>query len=135
MGKIQRVIAAVIQRNDQYLLCQRPIHKRHGALWEFPGGKVHDGETDFGAISRELAEELAVRVTHVGETRFSDRDPGSDFVIEFLDVEIEEEPVCHEHDALQWISLGDALELPLAPSDRAFVDSLVNTEWQQKLDK
>jgi mutator protein MutT len=66
MAVIQRVVAAVIQRNDQYLLCQRPAHKRHGGLWEFPGGKVHDGETDFDAISRELTEELEVGVVRVG---------------------------------------------------------------------
>ena len=56
------VIAAVIQRGDKYLLGQRPESKRHGGLWEFPGGKVHDGESRLEAIRRELAEELALKV-------------------------------------------------------------------------
>ena len=56
------VIAAVIQRGDKYLLGQRPEFKRHGGLWEFPGGKVHDGESRLEAIRRELAEELALKV-------------------------------------------------------------------------
>src|SRR5690606_12591965 len=38
------VIAAVIEREGRYLLARRPSHKRHGGLWEFPGGKLDEGE-------------------------------------------------------------------------------------------
>src|ERR1051325_4198159 len=75
------VFAAVIEQNGNYLVCQRPAHKRHGRLWEFPGGKLEVGETYFEAARRELAEELDVRVVTVGSTIFSIADPGSDFVI------------------------------------------------------
>ena len=47
-----RVIAAVIGRADTLLLCQRPPHKRHGGLWEFPGGKLEPGESDADAARR-----------------------------------------------------------------------------------
>ena len=60
-----RVLASVIQRHDRFLVCRRPLHKRHGGLWEFPGGKVKDGETDLEVARRELAEELGVHVTAV----------------------------------------------------------------------
>ena len=58
-GKI-RVVAAVVERRGKYLVCRRPAHKRHADKWEFPGGKVHAGESDSDAIRRELDEELAV---------------------------------------------------------------------------
>ena len=43
MPDVIRVVAAVIKRNDYYLICKRPKGKRHGDLWEFPGGKVEEG--------------------------------------------------------------------------------------------
>ena len=39
-----RVVAAIIRRGDRYLVCQRPAGKRHGGLWEFPGGKLLEGD-------------------------------------------------------------------------------------------
>src|SRR5690606_20769929 len=61
-----RVLAAVIRRDGRWLVCRRPAHKRHGGLWEFPGGKLEPGESLLEAATRELEEELAVRVTGVG---------------------------------------------------------------------
>jgi hypothetical protein len=49
-------VAAVISRGDELLVCRRPAHKRHGGLWEFPGGKVELDESDEDSASRELAE-------------------------------------------------------------------------------
>lgn len=51
---------------------------------------------------------------------FSINDPGSDFVIEFLPVEIEGEPRCLEHAALEWVSEEELLLFALAPSDLQF---------------
>jgi mutator protein MutT len=115
-----RVVASVIHRDGRLLLCQRPAHKRHGGLWEFPGGKVEPGESDHQAVARELGEELDVSVTAVGTVEFSIADPGSHFVIEFLPVEIAGEPRCLEHAALAWVSDHELLGLQLAPSDRRY---------------
>jgi 8-oxo-dGTP diphosphatase len=118
------VVAAVICRGGRYLLCRRPSHKRHGGLWEFPGGKVHEGESLEDAVRRELREELALGVTSVaGKPRFTARDPGSAFEILFLDARAEGEPVSMEHEALGWFSPEEAADLPLAPSDRRFVEA------------
>jgi mutator protein MutT len=115
-----RVVAAVVERNGRFLVCQRPAHKRHGGLWEFPGGKLEAGETVEGAARRELAEELGVPVRSCGEQLFVIGDPGSPFVIEFHPVEIQGEPVCLEHTALTWVTVSAMLSLDLAPSDRCF---------------
>ncbi len=120
------VVAAVVQNGDRYLLCQRPVGKRHGGLWEFPGGKVLDGETLEAATRRELAEELGVRTTGVfGEIeRFQDE--ASDFLIHFLQVEIDGEPFAHEHQQLDWFLLTEMRALPLAPADKALVHLLTS---------
>lgn len=115
-----RVLAAVIRRNGRYLLGKRPAHKRHGGLWEFPGGKVRDGEGMEAAMKRELREELALDVVQVGATLFTRRDSGSPFVIEFIAVDIAGEPQRIEHDELAWCEQDDLATMPLAPSDRAF---------------
>jgi mutator protein MutT len=114
------VVAAVVRRYGRLLVCQRPAYKRHGGLWEFPGGKLEEGEDILSAARRELAEELDVVVRTVEEQEFSIADPGSHFVIEFHPVEIDGEPKCLEHSALAWVTSAELLTLPLAPSDRQF---------------
>ena len=116
-----RVIAAVISRGERLLVCQRPLEKRHGGLWEFPGGKCELGETDFEAAHRELSEELGVSVTAVGEEEFAVLDGGSPFHIAFVPVMVEGEPTCHEHLALSWEFPENLLSYALAPSDRRYV--------------
>jgi 8-oxo-dGTP diphosphatase len=115
-----QVIAAIIQRNGQYLLCQRPPHKRHGQLWEFPGGKLEAGETLMDAAQRELREELGLTVTGIGEVQLAIKDPGSPFVVNFVPVTTEGEPEAIEHVALGWFAINDLLKVPLAPSDHKF---------------
>jgi mutator protein MutT len=118
------VIAAVVRQDDRYLICQRPTHKRHGGLWEFPGGKIEAGETGLDAARRELREELAVEVTEVRPSLFTIQDPGSPFVIHFAPALIAGAPKCIEHSALKWADLPELMQTELAPSDRRFVEFL-----------
>ena len=120
------VVAAVIRRGARVLLCQRPAHKRHGGLYEFPGGKCNDGETKDQAIARELLEELGVTVTHVGSVLHSIHDPGSPYVIHFIEARIDGTPIAIEHSDLQWVTFNEALCLDLAPSDRRFIEDFLN---------
>ena len=120
----RNVLAAVIERDEHFLVCKRPDHKRHGSLWEFPGGKLEPGESWQQAAQRELKEELDLQVTHVGNVILSVACPDSDFIINFVNVKAEGNPKLIEHTALKWLPLGELLELPLAPSDRSFVEYL-----------
>ena len=119
------VAAAVIARAGTLLLCQRPFQKRHGGLWEFPGGKVDNDESLAEAVQRELREELGVRVLSVGESIFVKHDPGSPYEIHFLEAEISGEPEALEHEQIRWSTLEEAASLPLAPSDHEFVQHLL----------
>jgi 8-oxo-dGTP diphosphatase len=55
------VVAAVIERDGQVLIGQRPAGKWHALKWEFPGGKVEPGESPEAALRRELEEELGIQ--------------------------------------------------------------------------
>lgn len=59
------LVAAVgmVDADGRVLLARRPEGKAMAGLWEFPGGKVHDGETPEAALVRELREELGVDIT------------------------------------------------------------------------
>jgi mutator protein MutT len=122
-----RVLAAVIERGDTRLLCQRSDGRRHGGCWEFPGGKLEPGESHADAALRELMEELGVRAVEVGAVLHSVHDEGSPYIIDFVAVRIDGEPEPLEHAALRWTTLEEALALPLAPADRAFVISALRT--------
>jgi 8-oxo-dGTP diphosphatase len=63
MTKVLLVSAvALIDPDGRVLLAQRPEGKEMAGLWEFPGGKVQDGETPEAALIRELREELGITV-------------------------------------------------------------------------
>src|SRR5262249_26328572 len=74
------VVAAVIERADRRILIgQRRRHDSSPLKWEFPGGKMEEGETAEAALARELGEELGATVTKsvaLGrvEHKYADRD-------------------------------------------------------------
>src|SRR5436190_7122137 len=57
-----RVVAAMIEKDGKYLITQRRPTATLPLLWEFPGGRVEEGETDEAALARELAEEMEIEV-------------------------------------------------------------------------
>ena len=58
-----RVVAAEIERDGRFLITQRRPKAILPLLWEFPSGRVEDGETDESALIREVEERLGVRVS------------------------------------------------------------------------
>ncbi|MEX2177371.1 MAG: NUDIX domain-containing protein [Gemmatimonadaceae bacterium] len=126
LHRTQRVVAAVVRRGDTFLVCRRAAHKRHGGLWEFPGGKVGPNESDANAVGRELREELGVTLVTAHSAEFEIADPDSPFLIAFVPVVIQDEPACHEHSELRWVTAAALLDLTLAPGDARYV------EWLQQ---
>jgi 8-oxo-dGTP diphosphatase len=115
------VVAAVIRRGNRFLLALRRQEKRHGGCWEFPGGKLGEGETEREALSRELREELGVVLTGVGDCLFTAMDPGSPFRVRFWETRVEGEPEPLEHSEVRWTTVEEAEGLPLAPADASFL--------------
>ena len=124
------VVAALIWRQNKFLICQRPAHKARGLLWEFLGGKVESGETKEQALVRECREELDVAVepreiflelTHtypdltVHLTLFQTRLLGG-------------EPRRLEHADLPWITPEEVPQYPFCPADQVILERLLQGE-------
>ena len=73
--KITNVVAAIIKKNNYYLIAQRNRKKHMAFKWEFPGGKVNKNETFKEALSREIDEELSISIdihNKIAEEHFKD---------------------------------------------------------------
>jgi 8-oxo-dGTP diphosphatase len=57
---MKRVVAALIVKDGKILVCQRTKHQTMPLKWEFPGGKIEEGEQPRDALRRELEEELGI---------------------------------------------------------------------------
>ena len=57
---MKRVVAALIVKDGKLLVCQRTRHQTMPLKWEFPGGKIEEGEQPRDALRRELDEELGI---------------------------------------------------------------------------
>ncbi len=122
------VTCAVIKRNGFYLCARRAQGKKLAGYWEFPGGKVEDGESLFQCIEREILEELHCRVLarKIFDVSLSQQ---KQKVIELHAIEcdlLNEEPKVNsiDHDLLCWTTPLNIYRLHLAPADIPFLKKL-----------
>jgi 8-oxo-dGTP diphosphatase len=125
------VVAAVIRdADDRVLLTRRPQGRHMGGLWEFPGGKVRDGEAPARALVRELVEELGVSV-EVGSpiTLAVHEEPGLRILLLFYAATIVDgEPRPREGQAIAWVPRAELDRYPTPPADAALVRQLMESD-------
>lgn len=131
------VVAAVVERDDGcLLLARRPPGSHMAGLWEFPGGRVEDGETAEAALARELHEELGVEV-EVGEpvTFAWHRDDAREILLLFYRASLRAgTPHGREGQDVGWFASSTLSALPTPPADAALVRALAGeAETGQRL--
>lgn len=115
------VTAAIVREDDRVLVCQ----KRSG-LWEFPGGKMDEGETLAECLVREIREELSIQIRVLGPLCLVDHDYGAVKLRLFaLECElVSGRLVLHDHMDYQWSEIADLEESLFSEADKAIVEEL-----------
>jgi 8-oxo-dGTP diphosphatase len=125
--KLLLVVAAVIERDGKVLICRRRADARHPLKWEFPGGKVEQGEDPRSALARELDEELGIRAAIGPEiTRYAYRYPGrTPIQLMFYSVsEYEGDLVNREFSEVAWEERAKLPDYDFVEGDTGFVRAL-----------
>jgi len=125
------VVAAVIDdANGNILLTRRPDDSHMGGLWEFPGGKVENGESPAAALVRELDEELALTI-EVGDpiTFAVHEEPGLRILLLFYAARIGAgTPHPQEGQAIAWVPPSELDRYPTPPADATLVRQLTDSQ-------
>ena len=122
------VACALINEYGKVLINERPVGKDYAGYWEFPGGKVDEGETPEEAIIRELKEEINIDVTGscLAPLSFTEKQYDNYYVVVLL-------YVCRrwnghimpmEEQELAWVSPKEIDNFNLLPADKSFFASL-----------
>ncbi|MCP4502742.1 MAG: (deoxy)nucleoside triphosphate pyrophosphohydrolase [Deltaproteobacteria bacterium] len=125
--RVVRVVAALIREDEQVLLTQRKPGSNLGLSWEFPGGKVEEGETDDEALRRELQEELGVE-SIVGSLCFETRHNYGTREMHLLVYRClitEGTPRALDVNACEWVHEQKLEERTFLPADLPLVNGLV----------
>ena len=123
-----RVVAAVIARDDRYLITQRRPSAVLPGLWEFPGGKVEEGETDLAALKREVRERVGVEIEGgacIGR-RTHDYDGYSvDLALYQAAILENAEPTPMRVADIRWVTSGEFEKYRFPAADQATMDLLL----------
>ncbi len=122
------VVCAIIKHNNKILVAQRGENMPHPGLWEFPGGKVEQGESYAQSIRREIFEELHMEIQVEQELpHFSYDYPDKTVVlIPFICSTENGAYVLAEHATIQWLKTDEMDALEWLPADVAIKDSVKN---------
>ncbi|WP_313182518.1 (deoxy)nucleoside triphosphate pyrophosphohydrolase [Sphingobacterium siyangense] len=121
------VVCGIIFKDDLVLICRRKPEKSLGGYWEFPGGKVEDGESNEESLLRELIEELNLKVK-IKQHFFDTVHQYDNGAIELISFICETENIASEstdHDQLEWVKISDLLNWKLAPADIPIAKELI----------
>ena len=111
------VVGAALVREGRVLASRRTGPAHLAGMWEFPGGKVEEGETDEQALVRELQEELGVEIT-VGARVGPELALGTDAVMRvYLATLVSGVPQLNDHDAHRWLTADELYDVRWIPAD------------------
>ncbi len=124
------VAAALIDADSRVLIAQRPEGKQLAGLWEFPGGKLHEGERPEAALIRELHEELGIEVEEacLAPLTFASHAYPDFHLLMPLYVcrRWRGQVMSREAQALKWVRPQNLRDYPMPPADAPLIPALLD---------
>lgn len=124
---MKTVTAAIIIEDDRVLLTRRGPDEKLAGYWEFPGGKVEDGESLEECLKREIHEELGL-YTDIGDVLAQSEyryDHGSFRLVAMQTNILSGEIRLNVHDLVEWVPIQELLTFNLAPADIPIAHKLI----------
>jgi 8-oxo-dGTP diphosphatase len=123
------VVAAVVERDDAFLVTRRLEGTHLAGLWEFPGGKCDPGEGHEACLAREMREELAVDVRVGPKILTVTHDyPERSVALHFYECDLLAEPAPQLGQEMQWVPRSGLRDLSLPPADAELIALLTGEE-------
>ena len=117
------VAGGILEENGMVLIAQRKRDDDYGLKWEFPGGKLREGETGEECIVRELMEELSIKVEVTG---FYDKLAEDDLtILYYLVRRVSGKITLNDHERMQWVFPDELDNYDLLSVDRRVARKLV----------
>ena len=125
------VTAGILTDGERVLICQRRAGSRFQLKWEFPGGKVEDGESPEACLRRELGEELAIEAEVGPELYRTDFRYPSGFAVRLLFYRVPRftgTPANLAFERMEWVAPDQLTGYDFLEADRELVDRLARGE-------
>ncbi|MEM1260672.1 MAG: (deoxy)nucleoside triphosphate pyrophosphohydrolase [Bacteroidota bacterium] len=121
-----KVVCGIIYQQDNIFICRRKEGKSLSGFWEFPGGKIEDGEKHEESLKRELMEELKMEVDVIGyfDTAIHHYQGFSIELIAYKCTLVRWEHYLSDHDRFNWVSPKVLTQWKLAPADIPLAEKL-----------
>jgi 8-oxo-dGTP diphosphatase len=134
---MKTVTAAILVKNGKILIAQRKHGDKLAQKWEFPGGKIEDGETPEKCLQREMKEEFQIEVSvgkYLGESIYH-YPHGSIRLVAYRTFWERGELLPRAHEEFKWVSVHELQYYDFAPADISFVEKLRRGEIELPLSK
>lgn len=128
--KTIRVVAAIVQREGLYLITQRRASAVLPLLWEFPGGRIDEGESDHDALCREVRHRVGIEVKP-GELVSFVSHPYDHYTVDLYLYEcevVEGEPRAANVTDFRWVTSSEFERFPFTPADEASMSALLGED-------
>jgi 8-oxo-dGTP diphosphatase len=122
-----RAAVAIIQKEKRILVCQRRRNSRYELKWEFPGGKIEEGESVLDCLRRELREELSIEVDEIdrSELQVNRYDDGGVFQVTYCFVSrFAGVPSNNVFEQIRWVTIAELNALDNLEGNRPIIGRL-----------
>lgn len=128
MKKVHVAVGVVFNSAGEILLSKRAQHLHQGGLWEFPGGKVEQGETVFDALVREFQEEVSITIEQAEPLLMIEHDYGDKHVV--LDVwksaSFSGVAKSNENQLIEWVKPDQLCQFTFPEANKAIIAHLLD---------